>query len=551
MRGNLEGVGIHGHNSKLSDSSDAHEVKIIQKAKGNLKILRSYDRSRQNDVQLMSTDILDWFIDDQLQGEKFRHHNYPLNQVFGIQSQLPDLMMNLHPLVTKRDAHHYIKRLSKFGVKFDQVLEGLQIREEKGCIPPNFTVKHVIKEMQGFIDQPATENPLYTIFKEKLSETQIDAQNLDRLLTQVEAELENTVYPAYQKLIDYFAALETKALDNHGVWALPDGEEYYGHSLRSKTSTDLTPDEVHQIGLREVACIEDEMKVILESLGHESENPTQQLLALGKEERFLYPNTDEGREACLVDYKRMLDVIDQTMEPFFDLRPKACVEVKRVPEFKEKTSPGAYYQPADLGGNRPGVFFANLRDMKETRKFGMKTLAYHEAIPGHHFQIAIAQGLKGLPFFRRMIPFTAYGEGWAMYAENLARELGIYQDDPYGELGFLDSILFRAVRLVVDTGIHFMRWTREQAIEYMEAHTGQSHETVVTEIERYFVMPGQACAYKIGELKILELRAKVEKELGDQFNLREFHNVILGKGGMPLILLEKVVNEYVQEAKRN
>jgi uncharacterized protein (DUF885 family) len=189
--------------------------------------------------------------------------------------------------------------------------------------------------------------------------------------------------------------------------------------------------------------------------------------------------------------------------------------------------------------------------MKETRKFGMKTLAYHEAIPGHHFQIAIAQGLKGLPFFRRMIPFTAYGEGWAMYAENLARELGMYQDDPYGELGFLDSILFRAVRLVVDTGIHFMRWTREQAIEYMEAHTGQSHETVVTEIERYFVMPGQACAYKIGELKILELRAKVEKELGDQFNLREFHNVILGKGGMPLILLEKVVNEYVQEAKRN
>jgi uncharacterized protein (DUF885 family) len=293
------------------------------------------------------------------------------------------------------------------------------------------------------------------------------------------------------------------------------------------------------------------MAAILENLGHENENPTKQLLSLGEYDRFLYPNTDEGRAACLADYKDILDEIDRVLDPVFYLRPKADLEVKRVPEFMEKTSPGAYYQPGDLGGSRPGVFFANLRDMKETQKFAMKTLAYHEGIPGHHFQVTIALELKSVPFFRRMIFFTSYIEGWAMYAENLARELGMYADDPYSELGFLDSILFRAVRLVVDTGIHYKRWTREQAIEYMTAHTGQPYETVVTEIERYFVMPGQACAYKIGELKVLELRARVEKALGDRFDLREFHNVVLGSGAVPLTMLEKMVDEYIRKAKES
>lgn len=550
MLGILERFGIHGHNAKLSDASDAHEIKLYGKARRNLKVLRSYDRARQNSVQLMSTDILDWFIDDQLRGEPYRHHNYPLNQMFGIQSELPDLMMNLHPLKTKRDARHYIKRLSKFGVKFDQVLDGLAIREEKGITPPNFTVRHVLAEMRAFIGQPAEENPLYTVFKQKLSDAGIKETEVEPLLAEVRTQLMHTVYPAYQKLIDNFAALEAKAQENHGVWALPDGDAYYAHCLRSNTTTELSPEEIHEIGLQEVAQIEARMSEILTGLGHPEENPTRQLLELGKQARFLYPNTDEGREACLEDYARMLEEIDTVIEPVFELRPKSGVVVKRIPEFKEKTSPGAYYQMSDFGGSRPGVFFANLRDMKETQKFGMKTLAYHEAIPGHHFQLAIAQGLKGMPFFRTMIPFTAYVEGWAMYAENLAHELGMYRDDPYGELGFLDSILFRAVRLVVDTGIHYKRWTRQQAIEYMEAHTGQTHEVVVSEIERYFVMPGQACAYKIGELNILALRAKSEAALGEQFDLRAFHNLILGQGAMPLTLLEQNVDAYIAVAGR-
>jgi uncharacterized protein (DUF885 family) len=549
MIGILERMGIRRHNAKFSDSSEAHEIKTYKKYKHDLRILRSYNRSRQNDTQLTSTDILDWGLDDLVRGEKFRHHDYPLNQMFGVQSQLPDLLMNLQPLKTKQDARNYIKRLNKFDVKFDQILEGLHIREEKKCIPPNFTVKHVINEMQAFIDQPATENPLYTVFKQKISDTKIKEPTIEKFLSKVEEEIKSTVYPTYQRLIDYFSKLEKKATGNHGVWNLPGGDEYYAHCLRSNTTTELSPDEIHEIGLREVSRIEGQMAAILESLGLESEKPTQQLLAFGKDDRFLYPNTDEGREACLADYTQMLDEIDQAIKPVFDLRPKAGLEVKRVPEFKEKTSPAAYYHPPDLSGDRPGMFFVNLRDMKDIPKFGMKTLAFHEGIPGHHFQIAIAQTLKSVPFFRRMLPFTAYVEGWAMYAENLASELGMYQDDPYGELGYLDSILFRAVRLVVDTGIHHKHWTREQAIEYLEAHSGLPHKEVVIEIERYFVMPGQACSYKVGELKILELREKAKQALGEKFDLRQFHNVVLGKGAMPLTLLEKMVDEYIEEAK--
>ncbi len=546
MVGMLERVGIYRHNTKLADVSEAHEVAMLARMKRTLKMLRSYNQGRVSKSQRLSTHILDWYIDDQLRLEPFRHNTYPVNQMFGIQSELPNLMMTMHPLNNKRGARAYVKRLNKFGVKIGQVLEGLRVREGKGCLPPSFTVRHVLDEMRAFIDQPPRENPLYTVFKEKIGELKINPSGQDKLLAAVEGEIERVIYPAYQQLIAYFSELESKAVEDHGVWNLPEGEAYYAQCLRTATSTDLTPEQVHEIGLQEVARIEGEMTAILEDLGYDGGNPTQQLAVFGEEKRFLYPNTDEGRADCLAEYQRILDDMDLKVAEAFDIRPKAGLEVQRVPEFREKTMAGAYYQPSDLSGSRPGVFYANLRDMKETQKFGMKTLAYHEGIPGHHFQIAITMNLKGLPLFRRMIPFFAYIEGWAMYAENLARELRAYRDDPYGELGFLDSILFRAVRLVVDTGIHHKRWTRQQAIEYMQAHTGQAYESIVSEVERYFVMPGQACAYKIGELKILELRARAKRELGEKFDLCRFHNVVLKNGGMPLTILEEVVEEYIQ-----
>jgi uncharacterized protein (DUF885 family) len=547
MLGILEKFGLHGHNAKLSDASVANETKMYKWMKRDLALLRSYSRQRQSSGTLLSTDVMDWFLDDLARTEKFRFHDYPLNQMFGIQSELPNFLMTIHPVVSKLECRNYVKRLNRFGVKFDQVLEGLKIREEKGVLPPRFVIRRVLDEMTAFVGQPADANPLYTVFKDKLTKLEkVSARDRESLLAAAEAGISRTVYPAYQKFIAYFTELEKKATADDGVWKLPEGGAYYANCLRSNTTTGYTPEQVHEIGLKEVTRIEREMAAILEKLGYKDvRNAPKKLAEFGKEERFLYPNTDEGRLAALAEYQRLLDEMNAALDPYFAVRPKAALKVERVPEFREKTSAGAYYQPGDLSGRRPGVFYANMRDLKEVQKFGMKTLAYHEGIPGHHFQLAIAQELKGVPFFRRMVPFTAYSEGWALYAEKLAREIGFYKDDPYGELGCLDSELFRAVRLVVDTGIHHKKWTREQAIEYMESHTASAHESIVSEIERYIVMPGQACAYKIGEIKMVELRDRARKALGEKFDLRKFHDVVLKNGSMPLNILERVVDAYV------
>ena len=550
MLGILEKFGIHYHNSRLSDASVKNETRNFKWLKRDLAILRSYSRPRQSPSALLSTDILDWFLDDLARSEKFRFHDYPLNQMVGVQSELPNFMLTLHPVVSKLEARNYVKRLDHFGVKFHQVLEGLRIREEKGVTPPRFVIRRVLDEMLAFVRQPANTNPLYTVFKDKLSKlTRIGEGDRETLLAAAESAINRTVYPAYQEFIAYFTELEKKATTDDGVWKLPAGGGYYAHCLRSNTTTEFTPEEVHAIGLKEVSRIEAEMSAILEMLGYkEVMNAPKKLAEFGREARFLFPNTGQGRQAVLSEYQRILDEIDAALDPYFAVRPRAALKVERVPEFREKSSAGAYYQVPDLSGKRPGVFYANLRDLNEVQKFGMKTLAYHEGIPGHHFQLSIAQELKGLPFFRRMVPFTAYIEGWALYAEKLAREIGFYKDDPYGELGCLDSELFRSVRLVVDTGIHHKKWTREQAIEYMEAHTASAHESIVSEIERYIVMPGQACAYKIGEIKIVELRDRARKALGDKFDLRQFHDVVLKNGSMPLNLLERVVDAYISSA---
>jgi len=549
MLGFLEKFGLHGHNARLSDASEAFQDKTYRFVRRDLGILRSYNRQRMPRGVQISADVMAAFLEDIVEGERFRYHDYPVNQMFGIQSEMPNFMMTIHPVISKLEARNYVRRLNRFGVKFDQVLEGLRIREAKGCIPPRFVIRRVLDEMIAFIGAPARENPLYTVFAEKLDKLKnVKVADQQQILAEATAAIENTVYPAYQKFIDYFTSLEQKATEDDGVWKLPDGDAYYAYCLRSNTTTNYTPAEVHEIGLREVERIEAEMRAIFERLGYANvENPTRKLNELGKEERFLYANTDEGRAACLGEYQRILDEMNAALDPYFAVRPKAILKVERVPEFREKTSAGAYYQMGALGGGRPGIFFANLRDMNEIHKFGMKTLSYHEGIPGHHFQISIAQELKGVPIFRRMLPFTAYAEGWALYAEKLAREIGMYRDDPYSELGCLDSELFRAVRLVVDTGIHYKRWTREQAIEYMSAHAAQEQESVISEIERYIVMPGQACAYKIGMIKILELRERTQKALGSAFDLREFHDVILKNGSLPLSILDEIVQAYIRQ----
>ena len=383
MLGILEKFGIHAHNAKLSDESVAHETKILQFIKRDLGILRSYKRERQAPPTRLSSDIMEWFLDAEARGERFRFHDYPVNQMFGIQSQLPNFMLTLHPIISRLEGRNYIKRLNRFGVKFDQVLAGLRVREHRGVLPPRSVIRRLLDEMTAFTDQPATENPLYTVFRDKLAKLErLSQADREALLAGAAGAIQRTVYPAYQKLIAYFTALEQKATIDDGVWKLPDGAAFYAHCLRSSTTTECTPEQVHEIGLQEVARIEGEMAAILRGLGHSPEPSAPRKLAeLAQEERFQYPNTDEGRQACLEDYQRILDEMNARLDPYFATRPKGTLKVERVPEFREKTSAGAYHQPGDLGGPRPGVFYANLPNMPEAHKFGMKTPAYNEGIP--------------------------------------------------------------------------------------------------------------------------------------------------------------------------
>ena len=548
----LDQFGIDFHADDLADASLAEEERQRERIRKNYETFKRYDRSKYTGQELLSYDIWDYFFAAQLEGDKWRHHNFPVNQLFGVQSMLPNFMADQHLVEKERDARNYIIRLTKFPVKFSQMLEGLRLREEKGILPPKFMVEKVLTQMRGFIEPKPAEHMLVTTLDkklEKIAPAQLSPETRKALLEDASRAVEQSVYPAYRELIAYFEKLQPKATSNDGAWRLPDGEAYYAYEVKSNTTTDLSAEQLHQIGLAEVARIGAEMDAILKEAGYTEGTIGARVQQLSKAPEQLYPDTDEGRAQVLKDYQTIIDEISAGLDPYFSLKPKTGVVVQRVPEFSEKTAAGAYYNPPSLDGKRPGTFYANLRDMSEITRFGMRTLAYHEGVPGHHFQIAIAQELKELPFFRRLLPFTAYAEGWALYTERLAWEAG-FQKNPLDNLGRLQAEMFRAVRLVVDTGMHHKRWSREQAIQYMLENTGMGEGDVTAEIERYLVNPGQALAYKVGMLKLLELREKARSELGAKFDIREFHDQVLKNGSMPMSILERVVGEYIVRKKQ-
>ncbi|MGI2257995.1 DUF885 domain-containing protein [Shewanella sp. GXUN23E] len=543
----LESVGIKYHQDDLDDESMARQEQAFQDLKREIATLNAYDDAGLNPSQRLSKTILLFFLNDMVEGERWQYHNYPLNQLFGVQSGFPSFMESAHQIEELQDARDYVTRMSKVDEKFAQITEGLKHREAMGIIPPTFVIDKVLAEMQAFIDAPVEENILYTSLQEKmLAVPAISEQQRQQMLTQARQVFESDVKPAYQGFIDYYTALRPKSTTDDGVWKLPDGDAFYAYMLKHHTTTDMDAETIHQIGLAEVARIQAEMLQTLARQGMDIQAGFAAAMEqLAADEEFYYPDTDAGREQILTDYATIITEVEAGLDDWFAVKPAASVAVKRIPLFKEKTSPGAYYNAPAMDGSKPGVFYANLYDIKATPKYGMRTLAYHEAIPGHHFQIGIQQELKGVPTFRTMLPFTVYSEGWALYAEQLAWEAG-FQSDPLNNLGRLQAELFRAVRLVVDTGIHHKRWTREQAIDYMAANTGMAMSDVVAEIERYIVMPGQATAYKTGMLKLLALRQKAAEQLGDQFDIRDFHNVVLKNGAMPLAILEQQVNAYIQ-----
>jgi uncharacterized protein (DUF885 family) len=549
----FEPFGIRGHNAKLSDSSIAGDAKrdtLLNELIGEFKGYRADNLTGQDAI---SHAIFDYTLKQRLNETKYRWHSFPITQLGGTHTYLPALMIQQQRIDDATDAEHFIARLNAYPTKMRQIAQQIDARTKRNIVPPKFAVDKTLVQIDEFIAKGVDNNALYKDFVERIEKIDAKTLNANRkneLKVEARNAIETAVLPAYRTLQKLFRDLQKVATKNEGAWSLPDGATYYRHAIEQHTTTTIDADTLHDLGLKDVARIGAQMDAILAKIEPAPGTRAEKLKRIIEDPKRKYPDTDEGRTQVLADYQKIIDEIAPAMEKSFRLKPKTGVVVKRVPTFAEKGAPAAYYEAPPLDGSALGVFYANLYNVNSTPKHGMRTLAYHEAIPGHHFQIAIAQSLDGLPFFRKLLGFTAYDEGWALYTEQLAWELG-FQNDPYDNLGRLQDEMLRAVRLVVDTGIHAKRWSREQAIAYMVAETGMIESEVVTEIERYFVDPGQALAYKVGMFKILELRERAKTKLGAKFDIRDFHDVVLGNGSMPLSILERVVDEYIAAKQKS
>jgi uncharacterized protein (DUF885 family) len=545
----LEPWGLRSHGDDLDDFSVEFERDEIREVKHNLEVLRSYDPRRLSPEQRDSRDVLEWFLAVQAAREPFLFYDYPVNPMNGIQNGLPDFMINVHQINDERDAEDYRLRLTKFGVAFDQVIDGLEERRRVGVVLPGFAIERVRAGLEGLIAPPAAEHVLAAHFEEQVAglDSVSEARRAE-LSAGVRQAVEEVVVPAYRRLDAKLAELAVAAPPPYGVWRVPNGDAYYAWLLRLHTTTSLSAEEIHELGEQEVERLHGEMRALLEAQGIPAADLPAALRRVASDPS-LRPAAAEDREAVLRDYQAIVDDASARLPALFGRLPRAPVVVEPVPEFMQDGAPGAYYDPPPFDGSRPGTFFVNLRNPDENAWFRRRTLAYHEAVPGHHLQIALAMEQGDLPLFRRVLPFTAFTEGWALYAERLAGEHG-FHPTPWDRLGMLVDQVFRAARLVVDTGIHSKHWSRARAIEYLEAATGKPRTEVVAEVERYLVNPGQACAYAVGQLRILRLRALAEARLGDRFDLRAFHDELLSRGAMPFELLEPRVGAWIDARNR-
>jgi uncharacterized protein (DUF885 family) len=546
----LEPWGVRFHGDDLDDLSVEFERDEIREVKHNLDVLRRYDRGRMSPEQRDSRDVLEWFLDVQAAREPFLFYDYPVNPMNGIQNGLPDFMINVHQINDERDAEDYRVRLTKFGVAFDQVILGLEERRRIGVVLPGFAIERVRAGLEGLIEPPVAEHVLVRHFEEAVAHLDsVPEARRAELSAGVRQAVEEVVVPAYRRLDQKLAELAVDAPPPYGVWRLPNGAAYYAWLLRLHTTTALTADEIHELGEREVARLHGEIRALLEAQGIPAGDLAAALRRVASDPSLRPAAAPEDREAVLRDFQAIVDLASARLPALFGRLPRAAVKVEAVPEFMQEGAPGAYYDPPPFDGSRPGVFFVNLRNPDEIAWFRRRTLAYHETVPGHHLQIALAMEIEGLPFFRRILPFTAFSEGWALYAERLADEQG-FHPTVWDRLGMLNDQVFRAARLVVDTGLHAQRWSRDRAIAYLEETTGKPHTEVVAEVDRYLVNPGQACAYAVGQLRILRLREIAKTSLGERFDLREFHDELLRHGAMPFELLEPRVGAWIDARKR-
>ena len=540
------------HNSRLSIPADGDLENDIKEIEKGIKTLYKYKDSGLSDIQKNTKAIAIFDLENNLRELKeFPYLDYPLNQIGGIHLNTIQFMNDMHPIRTKSEAVDFIKRADLVKKVYEGTLKDLEKQAQNKIYPPEFVYGHVIKQLQEFIDYEFNDHPLYAQFMIKVNELNLSESDKNYLDSEIKRAIKESVTPGFELLLKFMLKTEKFANKNHGIWSQPGGDEYYKLRIRSYTTTDYSPEEIHQMGLSEVKRITDRMNEILTGLGYDTSSKSvgQIMNELNENPDFLYADTPDRKEIVIRDYTDMTNEAIEVMTDYFHTMPKSEVVVKAVPEYSEKTAAGGYYQSPALDGSRPGVFYANLYDIKQTPKYSMRTLTYHEATPGHHHQIAHSLENEDLTLYRRFgYGTSAFSEGWALYAERLALEVGL-ANDPYDELGILQSEIFRAVRLVVDTGMHYKRWTREEAMEYMKSKTGMSDTEVRVEIERYIVWPGQALSYKVGMIKILELRERAMNELGDDFNLKDFHSAVLDHGNPPLFIVEEMVNKMIEDAK--
>ncbi|HEY3077679.1 MAG TPA: DUF885 domain-containing protein [Burkholderiales bacterium] len=521
---------------QLTPETRAWRHARVELARRGLAELAKFDRARMTHDERVSAELMQWQLSRLIEGEAYEDYRFPLDQFGGANVSLVNTLTVTHPMVAPSDARNYVARLGQVRTRMDEALAEAGRLAAKRMIPPRFVLRSTLAQMQHFIGTPAAQNPLVSLFAERMAAIgELAADEREALRTQAERIVADEVYPAWKEAIALLESLLPAATDDAGLWRFEGGAAAYAHSLRRYTTTRLGPDEIHAIGLREVARLEGEMEKLLARLRRTEGTLAQRTAALQRD--LAYPNSEEGRAAIMADIERILRDAEKRSALLFAQTPKAPVIARPYPPFRWASAAASYNMPAP-DGSRPGTFQIPLRPSYLTR-YGLRTLVYHETVPGHHFQIALEMENQALPRFRQLRAFgfiSAYGEGWALYAERLAAEAGWYEGDPEGLLGQLAAELFRARRLVVDTGLHAKRWTRERAIAY---GIGPS------EVERYVVYPGQACSYMLGLLKILELRERARGALGERYSPKDFHQVVLAAGTVPLELLEREVDAYI------
>jgi uncharacterized protein (DUF885 family) len=541
----------YGRWTDNSDAADEARFRLDQEALAEMK--RQFDPKKLSRQSALSYRLFEYQMERQARAWPHRHFRYAFDQMNGAQSSIPAFLINIHGVSNKAEAEAYVQRLEGAGTVLDQAVAQSRASEEKGVVPPRWTFPYVLADITNITSgAPFTDgadSAIHADLKAKVGRLDIPQAEKDALLARGQAALLTVVKPAYARTAAFLAAQQARAPAGDGVWRFPGADAYYAERLAFYTTTGMSAAEVHELGLRQVARIHGEMDAIRQQVGFKGDLNAFFAHMRTRPENY-YPNTPEGRAMYLAETDRVMAAMTARLPEYFSpaATPRAPLQVKAVEPFREKSAGKAFYNRPAPDGSRPGIYYVNLYDMADMPSTEVEALAFHEGVPGHHLDGSVTSQLKGLPAFRRFGGFTAWSEGWGLYAEKLGKDMGFYTD-PYRDFGRLQLELHRAIRLVVDTGLHDKRWTREQAIAYVEQNSADAPGGIVKAIERYIVYPGQATAYMVGRLKIAELRDQARKELGDRFTMAGFHDAVLLNGAVPMDVLDENVNAWIAETK--